>query len=507
MMEFNKENIENSIKTELNDFKKLLGYSSKCKFEDIIVKILSEVFIQPPFETLNKRYQLGLLNKVEAKWVNVKHTRLDHSIGVATKCLVVCSILNTNSKSINIVFDDVLELCIAASLHDIAHLPYSHAFERGILSLARFNIGVTHEDRVAPLLVQENSYFDGIRSIILSNTNRENKEDSILRIICLISPEMGEKHTKDIKNFKWPSKAIAQLLSSEIDLDRVDYILRDTKAVDYKPVVKIHKEITDYLNHLELKEINLIDKGKTFGEYELCIPEDSLYSIFNLLVSRVLLYKNIYFSRKVRAFEANLTDLVGKLVDNRIPLDLLQLSTMGDDEFKDEKLNSYLSKINLRIIKEKEKDSIEAYVDAIQKEKINMFAYVVSIKESQFKKHPRIKQEFLNNINSRKYIQDLKRAIVDFLNEHSEGDTEYKEPEFLFDIFNLKTGGGDLLVVETDKKGNLVYKTLKDFMNGSNMARLCKESRIDIYLNSHYHGSGNITNIRNLINQFFDQYN
>lgn len=503
-MKFSKSNINKAIKSELQGFKDLIGFSGNCEFEDELIKTLTEVFSQTPFETLNNRYQLGLLNKVKSEWENVNHTRLDHSIGVATKCLVVCSILNRNSKKIQLDFNDIFELSIAASLHDIAHLPYSHAFERGILSLPRFNIGVSHEDRVAPLLVQDNSFFKGIRDIILSNSKRENPKHSILKIICLISPEMGLKHTKTVKDFKWPSKALSQLLSSEIDLDRVDYIIRDTLAVNYKPVIKIHKEITSYLKNLQLKEIKLIDKSSKYGDFELCLPEDSLFSVFNLLVSRVLLYKNIYFSREVRAFEANLTDLVGKLVLNRIPLDLLDLSTMGDDKFRDTKLNDYISKIKDDIDK-KEKESIISYVDAIQKTKINKFTYVDSLKEDRFQKHPRIKQEFLDNINSRIYIQNLKSEIINFLNKTNIGNTTYRDSEFLFDIFSLKTGGGDLLVTEIND-GDPVYKTLKDYMNGSNMARLCKESRIDIYLNSHYHGSGNVDKIKKQIKLFFNQY-
>lgn len=502
-MEFNTQNIKYLLLNELKSFKQLLGFIGPCNYEKKILIILSELFSQPPFEILNKRYQLGLLNRVDIKWENVNHTRFDHSVGVATKCLVVCSILNKNPEShnIKIEFDDILELCVAASLHDIAHLPYSHAFERGILSLAKYNIGVSHEDRVAPLLVEENAYFDEIRGIIIRNSDRQIKEHAILRIICLISPEMGVKHTKNIKEFEWPSKALSQLLSSELDLDRVDYIIRDTTAVNYLPVIKIHKEITQYLNKLSLKEIKLINKSDKFGKYELCLPETSLNSAFNLLVARVLLYKNIYFSKEVRAFEANLTDLVGKLVENRIPLDLLELSTMGDDDFRDIKLDVYKTKIKDN---NPDKASIKSYIDAIQKTKINKFSFVNSIDENSFT-HPRIKQEFNENINSRKYIHNLKREIVAFLNKLNDNIT-YAESEFLFDVFNLKTGGGDFLVTEVFN-GKVLYKTLKDYMNGSNMARLCKESRVDIYLNSHYHGSGNVEKIKDQINLFFDQFN
>ena len=509
MKDFNKESIKEAIIFELDKFKELISFSGQCDYETSIVDILTEVFSQPPFETLNQRYQLGLLNRVNVKWENVRHTRFDHSVGVATKCLVVCSILNKKTDNYKIEFDDILELCIAASLHDIAHLPYSHAFERGVLSHVEYNAGVSHEDRVAPLLVEENQYFEKIRDITLTNSKREDKNHSILRIVCLISEEMGKKHTKGISNFEWPSKALHQLLSSELDLDRLDYIIRDTEAVNYTPVTKIHREITAYLNELSLKEIKLINQSHTFGKYELCLPDSSLHSAFNLLVSRVLLYKNIYFSREVRAFEANLTDLIDKLITNRIPLDLLELSTMGDDEFRDNKLPFYKDKIR----NNPDKLSIVSYIDAIQKTQTNKFSFVFSIQEDIFK-HPRLKEEFCNNINSRDYIHNLKKAIVTFLNNSQDTNgIKYAESEFLFDIFNLKTGGGDFLVIEEKVKENngkeertILYKTLKDYMNGSNMARLCKESRVDIYLNSHYHGSGNVEKIKIRIKLFFDQF-
>lgn len=69
------------------------------------------------------------------------------------------------------------------------------------------------------------------------------------------------------------------------------------------------------------------------------------------------------------------------------------------------------------------------------------------------------------------------------------GGEDLETSDILIDVFHLKTGGGDLLV-RTDMENNdgiiikSTYNTLKDCMNGSNMHRLCSETRMDVYTKS-----------------------
>lgn len=480
-MVHSKSTIQERLNFEIDSFKQLLKLDGnegvlEKKVKADIIKVLDTV----PIRTLDSRYQLGLLYKISDgshEWQDAKHSRLEHTIGVVAKCIVACDVINKTSKSTGYQFTetDVRELIVAAALHDCGHLPASHATERGFLTVKNLSKGISHEERIIPLIVNKNSYFEEIRNIVLSWDNFN--EHSFYRIAYIISPEIGEEYRrKKVNNFVPPKKAIQQLLVSEIDLDRLDYILRDAEKLKYTPVTLISDQVVDYIRGISLvpyKTLKPVDLNDGIN-IELCLSEEKKDNVFYLLVARVLLYKYVYFSKKLRSFEAVLTYLIGTLIDKNIALEPLKLIGMSDDEF----IRDYLTEVVGYIDDESLRNHlIKKYVNVLKKDKVERFHRLLSISDDDIE-NPRLREEFIKNVNDRRYIDNLKN----YLYSKAPTDIEMERSDILLDVFQLKTGGGGLLV--RLKGEGEKYKTLKEFMNGSNMHRLCSEIRLDIYIKS-----------------------
>jgi hypothetical protein len=241
------------------------------------------------------------------------------------------------------------------------------------------------------------------------------------------------------------------------------------------------------------------------------IKEDSqgkqnfLESAFYLLVSRVLLYKYVYFSEKLRSFEAILTYLVGTLLRYNIAFEPLKLIAMSDEEF----INEYLSKLVDFIdeSEDKKRHLKEKYVNVLVSEKVQRFKLLLSIDE-KYINYPSIKDEFIKKVNKRNYIDNLRAYIeksVESQSAKAHDPVKMQRSDILLDVFHLKTGGGDLIVKSrvnsgADKKTD--YKTLKDYMNGSNMHRLCSETRLDVYMKSDLSDTKKLLVVERLISFF-----
>lgn len=477
-------------------------------FEPIIEKIIkddiSRIFDTDPLIILKNRQQLGLLRRVKPEWKNVDHTRYDHSIGVAAKCIVVCDYLNsiTSEKELKFSTQDVKELALAAALHDCGHLPMSHAVERAFLSSKFKKSDVSHEARIIPLLLRPNPYFETIHKLTDSwvKDSKDFDSDSLYRVAAIISQEKTETYIKDKIDFQYPKRAILQLLTSEIDLDRLDFIIRDAAALNYSPVVLIEKDLLKYIGGLTLVKANTLRKGFE-NDVELCVNRIDLQFVFFFLVSRVLLYKYCYFSKKVRSFEAILTYLISDYLDKNIEINPLKLIPMSDDDFIEKYLESLLQYISDKDVKS---HILTKYINVLKKDKVERFKFHNSIDTFSIK-NPRLAKELEENLNKYSYINTIKNTIRE---EGSKKNCIIEKEDLLLDVFSIKAGGGDLLVSEkqvnkiTGEKKE-VLKILKDFMNGSNIHRLCTETRLDIYFKSDI-GESKKEKIDELIKQYYE---
>lgn len=506
---------ENLFFKELSFFRKKLEIalglrkSIPTEIEDLIKNDIAEVFDTRPLQTLKGRKQLGLLHCVKSQWSDVKHTRYEHSMGVAAKCIVVCDYLNSKNE-VKFEPKEVKELALAAALHDCGHLPISHAVERSFLS-SKFNKSdVTHEARIIPLLLRPNPYFEDLQELIKKwvEDGKDFDRDSLYRVAAIISPEKAKVYIKGRANL-YPKRAISQLLSSDIDLDRLDYIIRDAEALRYAPVQLISDEILKYIGYLTLEKTQTLHKGFE-SDLELCVKideEKDLQYLFYLLVSRVLLYKYCYFSPKVRSFEAVLTYLISEFLERDIAIWPLKLIAMSDKRFIGDEVDNikgYIEELLKYIPNEKDRLHFQnKYVNVLKKDKTERFKFWDSINTNEIG-NPRLAKELEENLNQHSYIDIVKKTIIEESEKERKADKTkdvIEREDLLFDVFSLKTGGGDLLVSE---KGNL--QTLNKYMNGSNMHRLCTETRLDIYHKSDI-GDKKKEYIKSLIDRYYGKAN
>jgi len=464
---------------ELNRFRELIGAETPGNLEKELAPKLELLIDTPLLKNLQNRLQLGLLPHAEARWKNATHSRFEHTIGVMARCLIACDIINQNTENMKHILEesklssaeritqtDALELCVAAALHDSFHLPISHATERAILSVEGETRGARHEERVVPLLfLYEGEYFGRVRDIVTKIYGLP--PHSLTRVCLLIGGETARAEAQKYQEFTWPKRAIFQMLNSALDMDRLDFIIRDAEKTNYLPVLSMSKNICRFLKGLVFVNTSMPGKAAPRDpDVELCLLDSFLTEAFNMLVSRVLLYNYVYFNPVVRALEGTLTFLIAELLRAKVYFPFLPMTT-----WKDRDLIDFIQREVINIDEDLKKiaNSLQRYENIYEKS---------GEIDSESIRNPRLRQEFIRNLNNREYIRNLQNTIFEYAISKT-GENNLQKWEVLLDPFILKTGGGDFLVLDSEQKS---LKTLDDYMNGSNMHRLCSQNRLDVYL-------------------------
>jgi len=211
-------------------------------------ELVFKIIDHPYYQRLRRIKQLGLTDLV---YPGANHTRFHHAIG-ATHLMSIA--LNTLREKGHPITDEEYEASLAAILlHDIGHGPFSHALEFGLLT------NVTHED---------------ISLIIMNRLNEE--FDGALDLTIKIFSDTYER------------KFFHQLVSGQLDVDRLDYLNRDS----YFTGVTEGQVSFDRI----LKMLTLVDD-------ELVVEEKGVYSIENFLNARRLMYWQVYLHKTVISAE------------------------------------------------------------------------------------------------------------------------------------------------------------------------------------------------------------
>ena len=156
-------------------------------FITIPYDIVFDIIEHPFYQRLRRIQQLGLTHYV---YPGAIHTRFHHALGAMH--LMTQAIKVLRSKNIDITEDEAQAVTIAILLHDVGHGPFSHALEHII-------INVHHEELSLAIMEQLNEEFKG-------------KLDLAIQIF---------------KN-EYPKRFLYQLVSSQLDMDRMDYLNRDS---------------------------------------------------------------------------------------------------------------------------------------------------------------------------------------------------------------------------------------------------------------------------------------
>lgn len=239
----------------------------RIKIEDKYEQIINS----NEFISLKNKTQLGLNCSS-----NATHTRYQHSIGtyfLACRLIEVCK--SKFSEILNITKEDEEAIKCMALVHDIGHGCFSHVSEK--------YLNGTHEDRTELILLDKDSE---IHKAIISSLGEKvlNKTIYLLKLKEIIK-EKGE-----VDNGKDLMLIIGKLLSGGIDIDRIDYILRDSKNV-----VGENNDFSAILDSIDLECID--------GSLEVVFDQEAEFRISNFFNKRFELYDTIYFDSNTLLIE------------------------------------------------------------------------------------------------------------------------------------------------------------------------------------------------------------
>ncbi len=215
--------------------------------------LLYDIVKHPLFQRLTRISQLGLASVV---YPGARHTRFQHSLGAYH--LMGEALLTLRQKG-QFIFDSEAEAVEAAILmHDIGHGPFSHVLEHTLIS------GISHED---------------ISLMMMEQINHDLHEQLQLAIA--------------IFRDDYPKRFLHQLISSQLDMDRLDYLRRDAFFTGVAEGTIGSARI--------IKMLNVVDD-------RLVVEQKGIYSIENYLTSRRLMYWQVYLHKTTVAYEKMLVN-------------------------------------------------------------------------------------------------------------------------------------------------------------------------------------------------------
>jgi len=219
--------------------------------------LVFDVIEHPWFQRLRRIRQLGLTHYT---YPSAQHTRFQHALGamhLMTKAITVL-----RSKGVEITDVEANGAILAILLHDIGHGPFSHTLEQTIVK------ALNHEAISRLMIRQLNNVFDGALDEAYAIFNGNGKK-----------------------------KFLHQLVSSQLDMDRLDYLARDSFFTGVAEGVISHERI-----------INML----TVCNDELAVEGKGIYSIEKFLISRRLMYWQVYLHKTVIAADQLLVNLLNR---------------------------------------------------------------------------------------------------------------------------------------------------------------------------------------------------
>lgn len=217
--------------------------------------LILQIISHPWYQRLRNIHQMAFAHLV---YPGAVHSRLHHSLGAYH---LMCNALSElKGKGFEISSEEELGAKVAILLHDIGHGPFSHALEKELIS-------DVHHETISIFLMQKlNEEFNGQLQIAI-----------------------------DIFTAKHPKRFLHQLISGQLDVDRLDYLIRDSFFTGVAEGVVSYDRIIKML---------------TVKDGELMVEEKAIYSIEKFLVSRRLMYWQVYIHKTVLSAEMMLVKLI-----------------------------------------------------------------------------------------------------------------------------------------------------------------------------------------------------
>ncbi|MFT4154209.1 HD domain-containing protein [Parafilimonas sp.] len=217
--------------------------------------LLFAVIDHPWYQRLRRIYQMALAQMV---YPGAVHSRLHHSLGAYH--LICLAIHELRQKGIDISYEEEMGAKSAILLHDIGHGPFSHALEHVLVP------GVHHETIGLQIMQKLDNELDG-------------------RLTTAI----------DIFTNKYPKQFLHQLISGQLDVDRMDYLTRDSFFTG------VSEGVIGYDRILKMLAVH---------EGQLMVEEKATYSVEKFLVARRQMYWQVYLHKTVLAAEKMVVKII-----------------------------------------------------------------------------------------------------------------------------------------------------------------------------------------------------
>ncbi len=216
---------------------------------------LMQIIEHPWFQRLRYIRQMGMAHLV---YPGAEHTRFHHSLGA---CHLMGKALDElKTKNISFTREECLAARLAILLHDVGHGPFSHALEHSLVA------GITHEHISRMIMQHLNQETDGLL-------------DTAIQIF---------EHS-------YPKKYLHQLVSSQLDVDRMDYLNRDSFYTGVSEGVIGYDRILQML---------------TVQDDELMVEEKGMHSVEKFIIARRLMYWQVYLHKTVLGSEHLLINIL-----------------------------------------------------------------------------------------------------------------------------------------------------------------------------------------------------
>ena len=217
--------------------------------------LVFEIIAHPYYQRLRRIHQMAFASLV---YPGAVHTRLHHSLGAYH---LMCNALSElKNKGVEITGEEEVGAKVAILLHDIGHGPYSHALEKKLIK------DVHHEDISIMIMQLLNETFNGQLQTAI-----------------------------EIFTGSHPKKFLHQLVSGQLDMDRMDYLSRDAFFTG------VSEGVIGYDRILKMLVVH---------EGELMIEEKAIYSVEKFLVARRLMYWQVYLHKTVVVAEKMLVNIM-----------------------------------------------------------------------------------------------------------------------------------------------------------------------------------------------------
>jgi HD superfamily phosphohydrolase len=222
--------------------------------------LLLDIIAHPYYQRLRRIHQMAFAHLV---YPGAVHTRLHHSLGAYH---LMCSALaELQRKGIPITEEEALGAKVAILLHDVGHGPFSHALENKLIP------GVHHEPLSIMIMHALNREFNGQLDTAIS-----------------------------IFTHNHPKRFLHQLVSGQLDTDRMDYLTRDSFFTG------VSEGVIGYDRILKMLAVH---------EGELMVEEKAIYSIEKFLVARRLMYWQVYLHKTVLSAEKMLVRILERATE------------------------------------------------------------------------------------------------------------------------------------------------------------------------------------------------